>query len=239
MVRFAVCDDEKFMLDEITVQLSLYMEEKGLPYQMEGFMSGAELLNSEKNFDVIFLDIQMEAPNGMDTAERIREKGYEGLIIFITVLKEYVFTSFEVGAYDYILKPLGKERFQKTMDRIVKSLEKNKKCILVKNHNSSQVVSVAEIVYCEVLGRKLYLHQKDAGIIDYYARLGELENSLDSRFFRCHRSYLVNLDYVKGLKPGSVLLTTNEEIPVSRLRGQELTQALLHHMKERGTSVIR
>ena len=76
-------------------------------------------------------------------------------------------------------------------------------------------------------------HEKDKTVTEYYERLEELERRVDRRFYRCHRSYLVNLDYVRGCKGGQILLPGEEQIPVSRLRERELTQVLLRRMKER------
>ena len=70
--------------------------------------------------------------------------------------------------------------------------------------------------------------------MDYYNKLEDLEQHVDGRFFKCHRSYLVNLDYVRGCHGGQIALSQGGEIPVSRLRERDLTQALLRHMKERG-----
>ncbi len=81
------------------------------------------------------------------------------------------------------------------------------------------------------MARELYLHRAGGGVVDCYGRLEELERRVDGRFFRCHRSYLVNLDYVRGCREGQVLLPQGEAIPVSRLRERELTQALLRRMK--------
>jgi len=67
----------------------------------------------------------------------------------------------------------------------------------------------------------------------FYGKLEELEQRVDERFFKCHRSYLVSLDYVRGCQGGQVLLSQGERIPASRLRERELTQALLRYMKER------
>ena len=96
-----------------------------------------------------------------------------------------------------------------------------------------EVVLLADLVYCEVLGRKIYLHKSDGAVIDYYDKLEALERRVDGRFFKCHRSFLVNLDYVRGCQDGQVLLSQGERIPVSRLRERELTRALLRYMKER------
>ena len=109
-------------------------------------------------------------------------------------------------------------------------------CALLEGAGGCEVVLLSDIVYCEVLGRKVYLHKPDGAVSDYYGRLEDLEWRVDGRFFKCHRSYLVNLDYVRGCRDGQVLLPQGERIPASRLRERELTQALLRHMKERGIS---
>lgn len=234
MIKAAVCDDEPYMQDDIIAKLSEYMKSKEVSYQLDCFSNGSELLKSNKAYDLLFLDIQMTEPNGLETAKLLRERKFCGLLIFITVLKECVFDSFEVEAFDYLLKPLEYDRFERTMDRALKTLEqKMEKRIIVKKGHTCKVLSQDEILYCEVLGRKIYLHTKDGSIIDYYCRLEEFEQQADRRFFRCHRSYLVNLDDVRGIKEGFVILSDGGKIPVSRLREQELTGALLSHMKER------
>lgn len=234
MIKLAVCDDESFMLDEIVTRLSQYMSDKKKACTINRFASGRKLLESGETFDILFLDVQMDEPNGMETARRLRERNYRGLLIFITVLKERVFDSFEVHAFDYLIKPLDDGHFQRTMERALKFLEqKYEKNIVIQRGTAYQIIPLSEIVYCEVLGRKIYLHRQSGETVDYYDKLEDLEKRMDSRFFRCHRSYLVNLDFVCGYDTGLVLLSSGGKIPVSRLREQELTGALLNHMKER------
>ena len=103
---------------------------------------------------------------------------------------------------------------------------------LLEGAGGCEVVLLSDIVYCEVLGRKVYLHKRDGSVTDYYDRLEDLERRLDGRFFKCHRSYLVNLDYVRGRRTGQAVLVRGEAVPVSRLRERELTQALLRYLKE-------
>ena len=164
----------------------------------------------------------------------LRQRGNHSLLIFVTVLKEYVFDAFGVEAYDYLIKPLDNDHFKRTMDRVIMSLEqRTAKSIVVQRGTSCEVILLAEIVYCEVQGRKIYIHQSNGKIIDYYDKLDDLEQRVDRRFFRCHRSYLVNLEYVRGCNAGQVMLPQSDKIPVSRLRERDLTQALLRYMKER------
>lgn len=235
MITFAICDDEPLMARELAGHLAGYMKEKSTTdYSVSSFSNGCALLESGGSFDVIFLDIQMEQPNGMETARLLRQRGVHSLLIFVTVLKECVFDSFQVEAFDYLLKPLDSARFCRTMDRLLRSLEqRTAEDIVIQRGTGCEVVLLSDIVYCEVLGRKIYLHKNDGTVSDYYDKLEDLERRVDGRFFKCHRSYLVNLDYVRGCQDGQVLLSQGERIPASRLRERELTQALLRHMKER------
>ena len=236
MIKFAICDDEPIMIKEISSHLLAYMEtQQHISFHLSSFPNGQSLLDSSCDFDVIFLDIQMEHPDGMETARKLRQRKSDSLLIFITVLKECVFDAFEVQAFDYLIKPLELERFTRTMDRMLTSLsQRANQSIVVQKGNSCESLFLSNILYCEVIGRKIYIHKKDGGIVDYYDKLEDLERRVDGRFFRCHRSYLVNLDFICGCNAGRVLLPQGDEIPVSRLRERELTQALLRHMKKRG-----
>ena len=236
MIKFAICDDEPMMAQDLAGHLADYMKENLITaYSVSSFPDGRALLDTIDCFDVIFLDIQMEQPDGMETARLLRRRGDHSLLVFVTVLKEFVFDAFQVEAYDYLLKPLDSARFKKTMDRVLRSLEqRTAEAVVIQRGTGCEVVLLSDIVYCEVLGRKIYLHKNDGTVSDYYDKLEDLERRVDGRFFKCHRSYLVNLDYVRGCQDGQVLLSQGERIPASRLRERELTQALLRYMKERG-----
>ena len=235
LLEIAICDDESAMRKEIFDHFSKYMAKRpDIVYHISSFESGSQLLKSGQEYDLIFLDIQMEQPDGMETARRLRQRGSCSRLIFVTVLKECVFEAFEVEACDYLLKPLDTGHFDRTLERVFRSIKLGQEeRLLVQRGNKSQVILLSESVYCEVQGRKIYIHLKNGEVIDYYDRMENLKRHVDERFFQCHRSYLVNLDYVRGCKAGQVWLSCGDKIPVSRLRERELTQALLMHMKAR------
>ena len=168
MLEIAICDDEPVMRKEISRHFSDYMAKRqDMDYRIRGFESGKQLLAWGHDFDLIFLDIQMEQPDGMETARRLRQRGSQSLLVFVTVLKECVFDAFEVEACDYLLKPLDTGHFERTMERVYERIrQKPAKRLLVQRGNQSQVVLLSESVYCEVQGRKIYIHQKNGEIID-------------------------------------------------------------------------
>ena len=104
MIKIAICDDDPLMAQDLASHLADYMNEHLITaYDLSSFPDGRALLDAVDRFDVIFLDIQMEHLDGMETAKLLRQRGDHSLLVFVTVLKELVFDAFQVEAYDYLL----------------------------------------------------------------------------------------------------------------------------------------
>jgi two-component system response regulator LytT len=234
VIRIAICDDEPYMCDHIQAMASAFFRRKNMEIWILQFSSGEELLSCGKPLDILFLDIQMKGMDGMETARELRRRKFRGTLIFITVLREMVFQSFQVQAYDYLVKPVDPGDFEKLMERLYVSMQNAREAgLLVQKGRESRIISLEDIVFCESIDRKIYLHLSSLEVVDYYERMEQLETKLDHRFFRCHRSYLINLKYLKSYKNGIAYLEGGKEIPVSRLRGKEFSGVILQYMKNR------
>lgn len=232
MIRIAICDDEKYMSDKIRAMVTNFFKRKNMEIAISQFSSGEELLKFDKTIDVLFLDIQMKGMDGMETARKLRNRKFKGYLIFITVLKEMVFQSFEVQTYDYLVKPIEEKCFNKTMERLLASLRNMSDAnLLVQKGYESTIIAFDNIIFCEIIDRKVYLHLISSEVIDFYDRIENLETKLDSRFYRCHRSFLINLKYLKSYKSGVAYMEGGKEIPVSRLRSKEFSNVILQYMK--------
>ncbi len=232
MIHIAICDDEIHMSDHIRTFVSDFFRKKNREIHLCTFASGEELLNYDGQIDILFLDIQMRGMDGMETARKLRADKFRGFLIFITVLKEMVFQSFEVQAYDYLVKPVDEKQFDKTMERLYASMcSANEDSLLVQKGYETRIIPKDEIVFCEIIDRKIYLHLASGEVLDYYERIENLETKLDDHFFRCHRSYLINLKHLKGYKNGTAYMDNGREIPVSRLRSREFSGVVLQYMK--------
>ena len=232
MIRIAICDDEKHMVDHIKAFVSDFFRKKNREISIRTFLSGEDLLSYDGQIDILFLDVQMKGMDGMETARKLRADQFRGFLIFITVLKEMVFQSFEVQAYDYLVKPVDEKQFEKTMERLFASMQNNgKDSLLVQKGYEGRIIREEEIVFCEIIDRKIYLNLASGEVVDYYERIENLETKLDSHFFRCHRSYLINLKHLKGYKNGTACMDNGKEVPVSRLRSREFSGVVLQYMK--------
>lgn len=233
MISVAICDDEKYMSDQIEKSVSDFFHGKNMEVVVSQFPCGEELLRYDKPIDLLFLDVQMKETDGMTVARKLRKRGFRGFLIFVTVLKEMVFQSFEVQAFDYLVKPIEQRQFDKTMERLLESMQNAGEAnLLVRRGYESHIIALDDIVYCEIIDRKVYLHLISSKIIDYYERIENLESRLDGRFFRCHRSFLINLQYLKSYQDQTAYMEDGTRIPVSRLRSKEFSGVILRYMQE-------
>ncbi len=233
MISVAICDDEKYMSDQIEKSVSDFFHGKNMEVVVSQFPCGEELLRYDKPIDLMFLDVQMKETDGMTVARKLRKRGFRGFLIFVTVLKEMVFQSFEVQAFDYLVKPIEQRQFDKTMERLLESMQNAGEAnLLVRRGYESHIIALDDIVYCEIIDRKVYLHLISSKIIDYYERIENLESRLDDRFFRCHRSFLINLQYLKSYQDQTAYMEDGTRIPVSRLRSKEFSGVILRYMQE-------
>ena len=220
------------MSDHIRAMASDFFRKKNREIYFRTFSSGEELLSYDGQIDILFLDIQMKGMDGMETARKLRASKFRGFLLFITVLKEMVFQSFEVQAYDYLVKPVDEKQFEKTMERLYVSMQNvGEDSLLVQKGYEGRIIREEEIVFCEIIDRKIYLNLASGEVVDYYERIENLETKLGSHFFRCHRSYLINLKHLKGYKNGTACMDNGKEVPVSRLRSKEFSSVVLQYMK--------
>ncbi len=235
MINIAICDDEHYILDEIRCKIADFMKNEKVSSNIICFENGNALLSSPYDFDIIFLDIKMDGTDGMKAARELRNRSFKGFLIFVTSLEDYVYDSFEVFAYDYLVKPVSDEKIRKTLSRILSGLEENlSENLMIRSGGDSRIVPIKNIAFFEVIDKKIYIHTASGEIITYYERLENLEGKLGSNFFKCHRSYLINLRHINSFGKNMVQMDTGENIPVSRLRFGSLETAIANYISKNG-----
>lgn len=205
-MRIAVVDDERPARSELVYLIRQCNPEA----EVEEADSSEKLmlLLETGYFDVCFIDIDLGGANGTTLASMVKSQQPDTQIIFATAYREYAVKAFELGAADYLLKPFDLERVRKTMDRVMEQSAKavvssrqdiNK--IMVNAGVGFQVIDVSEIIYIETENRSCKIHTAKRDYVQNES-LNYFENRLKNwRFFRIHKSFLVNLDYVQEMVP--------------------------------------
>ena len=214
-MRIAVCDDEKEIRDMFAEKIERLYPGADLSL----YRSGEELLLSDKEPDILLLDIQMPGKNGMETAKELRRKNKKAIIIFVTALDDFVFQAFDVGAFHYLVKPFGDNKFEEVLENAVKEFEdrkadnsnQGKKVIMIMAGGKHITVNLAEIIYAEVFDRKVILHTIHEDI-EYYGKMKELHERAGEDFYRPHRAYLVNFNYIRKYDATTIYLEKGQAL---------------------------
>lgn len=228
MIIVAICEDERYILEELRKKVEKYINRKSLDASIKTFMSGEELLKAKKKFDIILLDLMLPGIDGLEVARQI---SCRSRIIFVTSYREYAVEAFDANAVHYLVKPVTEERLFSALDRAVNQTEQvdNQSLTLIKS-GKTQVIFIRDILYCEVFNHQVRIHTVH-GTYDYFGTLDMLETKLDERFFRCHRSFVVNMSCVAGQEKGVAILTNGEKIFISRRKQTDFIQRLLNFLK--------
>lgn len=235
MLWIAVCDDEVMECNGIAKKIREILTEMKVSCTIRQFYSGRELLQSSETFDMIFLDIIMRDLDGMRTAQLIREKAFDKILVFISSSREYVFDAYEVEAFQYLLKPVDEKKLRGALQRAVfKSESRSQEFIIVSRERQKKKLFLDDISYFEIRGRMIDIHGT-GGAFSYYGQIGVLEKDLQEKgFFRCHKSYLVNLKHVEVYNRQEIVLDNGERIGIAKRRYEEFCQAILKFMRENG-----
>ena len=233
MISIAIVDDEKVIREQIKNLIEKRQEE----CTIDTYSTGEEILQTDKCYDIVFLDIQMEGINGIDTARALRQKAEDTILIFVTGVKEYVFDAFDVAAFHYLIKPINEQKFTSVIERAVLEVGKKKQQVngqlFVKTRYRNVTLEQKDILYIESRGKKVEIHTK-TDIVDAYAGIGDLEKQLQGNFYRCHRGYLVNLAYITEYSNDSITLNNGESIILAKEKYAEFVKIYMRYLKNGG-----
>lgn len=234
MLTIGICEDESWFADDLKRKIKQYLEKRGFAGLVRTFVRGEELLSNFQDLDIILMDIKLPGRDGMETAGRMRDFGCRSQIVFVTSYQDYVFQAFDMDAVHYLLKPVDSRKLDQVLDKAVgRVAQEQGKTLLAEKEGVTVRISFREITYGEVFDHQVFLHTmaekyKISGTLD------SLEKRLDRRFFRCHRSYLVNMDHVTDKGEDYAVMRGGGRVLISRRRQREFTRRLLEVCRGEG-----
>lgn len=236
MVKIAICDDEK----NIRAYLSALVKKQGMECEITEYATAGDYFADGVEHDILFLDIELEGPgqdmDGMRMARQIRgmEDTKQPIIIFITGYEKYVYDAFDVGAFQYLLKPVDEQKFAGVFRRAAEQAAaytgQDKKALMIQYGGTGKTIPLRDIYYMKSQNHKIAVHMKD-GVLEYYAKMSDLEEELQGQFCRVHKGYLINLSYVDEYNKTEVTLTNGDKLLISKYKYEDFVKAYLRFMQ--------
>ena len=231
MYHIAIVEDEAVFSAQLQQYLDKYQEENNTRFKISVFKDGSEIVDGyQKIYDVILLDICMPQINGMQAAEIIRSQDNDVVLMFITNMAQYAIKGYEVGALDFVMKPINYYTFSMKLTRALKRCrQRAKQNILITLPDGVKKIDISQILYVEVQNRMLHYHMVDG---DYVVR-GTMQNVEELLrpypFVKCNHWYIVNLMHVTEVK-NNIATVGNYELEISRRNKTMFLKALTEYI---------
>lgn len=227
LMKIAVCDDEQKDCDDLFLLIQNYLQNNGFNFEIHMFSTGDKLLKTlaDNHFSLLFLDIYLssEEATGMEIARLIRRMGLDLPIIFTTNSCDFAVESYEVDALYYLVKPVTFEKIQTVMKKCRKLLEDSLQYIDVVSGRKNTRIYAKSLIYAEAFGNSIVLHTTEGDIRTYLA-LDRVLQDMGMPFLRCHKSYIVNMNYIRRIDGKDFLLTNGIRIPIRTNGRAEVVQ---------------
>ena len=237
-MKLAIIEDEQAHTELLNRYVEMWSQDRGIPVTIAPFPSAESFLftwEEERDFDVLFVDIQMKEMNGMEMARRVREQDSDIAIIFTTGITDYMGAGYEVEAMHYLIKPVSQEKLFQCLDRVLKR-DIHEQFLLVKANEETMKLSLRSIMYVEAMGHgcriefcpqagRTFQVETAEGISDLAKKLKEPD------FIRCHRSYLCRIDKIHHISRAWIEMDNGSKVPVSRRMYTYVNQMFIRYFR--------
>lgn len=228
MSRIAIIEDDSVYQETLRNFTTKYAKEKAITLNVQVYDCADTFLSVYQcDYDIILMDIEMPGTDGMEAAKKIRMQDDAAVIMFITNMAHYAIKGYEVGALDFVLKPIQYYNFSNKMDRALQ-LAENRSSVSVMLQTTGGIVKLnsKEIHYVEVQNHILNYHTSQ-GNYQVRGSLKAVEEQLPAHMFaKCSNWCLVGLNHVLELKDDTVIVA-GEALQMSRRCKKNFTTALI------------
>ena len=237
-LRVAICDDEEIMRSVVKETLIEYSIKRNLEVDIKEYACGEDLIDSPHKHDMIIMDYKLDPwgkTTGISVAKKLRNSNIDSGIIFLSSYPNVVFRSFEVSTFRFLVKPLERDLLFKALDDYQKSISIDK-TLIIRLERMNINLNTKRIAFLEGNGKYCLIHSLDhPAKLECHETLAAVEERLpEDSFYRCHRSYLVNMRYVNTFNNQEIALKNDEIIPISRNKYKPFQEAFLDYTRQYG-----
>ncbi len=240
MIKVAICDDEERITQEMERILEASAHEYGIQLESGVFYDGEQLIQymdkNDEQFDIFFLDIEMQGLNGIETATWIRERDRKGMIIYVTSHDSYALEAYQVHPFYFLVKPLQEVEVRQCFEQAYAFIAQEDEYFEYTIRKNTYRKSVCNIMYFMSNKRMIEAHMQDGTIEEFYGKIDEVEEQLrngKTDFWRVHKSTLVNAQYIFRKTYLEVELTNGEKLRISKQRARKMNELYVQNVRKK------
>lgn len=234
LMKIAICDDELSYLEETEKLVEQWADQRRIDVTIYRFSNGDDLIQAHQSYcmDLILLDIIMPLLNGMDTVRELRHDHQSVPVIFLTSSREYAVDSYEGKAFNYLMKPIKADRLFDTLDEFRETFLSAHEFFTAQTDTGFCRITLEDVDYLEAQNKRVLVSLSNDTVIEIRELFSRCEEifRLEKGFFKCHRSYIVNLNHVEQFTKTEIRTKTGANIPISRNNYATFKEAYFSYM---------
>ncbi len=229
-MKIAICDDNRAYVDELERIIKAIIRNEVSSFEIDLYYDSQKIYENDTGYDIAFLDIEMPGYTGIDIAKKLKSLNPHIIIFIITSYNKYLDDAMDLNVFRYIQKPIDPMRVKIGLEKAFKCIDNNVITFYLKKGKTSKSLVSNDIVYIETVGRSTKVVTIDNEYIS--------DNKMDfwrtklvaSFFFRIHKSFIVNMNYITDYQRDSVVLVKRYQVPVSYRKQAEFRKAFLSYI---------
>ena len=230
-MKIVICDDNLNIISEIKEMLNEYSAIKNVPLEISTFDNGKAVLDSNDNYNIAILDVEMPDMNGIALGEELRKRNKQIVLIYLTAHSQYLDSALNLNAARFFEKPIDKDRFFSGMDNALERIDNTTINFFIRDDKTQVRVTAESIIYIEISHRKTKVVTEDkiyftTHTLDYFK-----DRLVSSIFAQPHKSYIINFNFITAYERGEIVLDSRYKIPISRSKQTEFHKSFVRFME--------
>lgn len=230
-MKIVICDDNLNIISEIKEILNEYSAIKNVPLEISAFDNGKAVIDSNDNYNIAILDVEMPDMNGIALGEELRKRNKQIVLIYLTAHSQYLDSALNLNAARFFEKPIDKDRFFSGMDNALERIDNTTINFFIRDDKTQVRVTAESIIYIEISHRKTKVVTEDkiyftTHTLDYFK-----DRLVSSIFAQPHKSYIINFNFITAYERGEIVLDSRYKIPISRSKQTEFHKSFVRFME--------
>ena len=230
-MKIVICDDNLNIISEIKEMLNEYSAIKNIPLEISAFDNGNAVLDSNENYNIAILDVEMPDMNGIALGEELRKRNKQIVLIYLTAHSQYLDSALNLNAARFFEKPIDKDRFFSGMDNALERIDNTTINFFIRDDKTQVRITAESIIYIEISHRKTKVVTEDktyftTHTLDYFK-----DRLVSSIFAQPHKSYIINFNFITAYERGEIVLDSRYKIPISRSKQTEFHKSFVRFME--------
>lgn len=233
MYKVAICDDEIKILRNMHTKISNEFKRRNIEADISDFSDSVAFFNTvrKEDFDAVFLDIDMPNLNGMEIAGSILENNVNTNIIFVTSHDMLVYDTFKYRPFGFIRKTYFDDEIIEIIERLIDNIDHDTKSLVFTASKEIKKILIKDIIYIEANGNYLIIVMNDKKE-KIRATLSSVVNQVGDKLLRCHKGYLININYMSKFSSNGILLSNGVTIPIGRIYEKDVKKYIMNYFRK-------